>query len=79
VSDRAKKNIKGRSSIPFHSMAAFASVVGMVVSIKKTKEMSRSQSLSGGKMQAFGKMIYSFPDESDCEASYEVNMLMLDG
>jgi hypothetical protein len=56
-------------------MAAFASVVGMVVSIKKNKEMSRSQSLSAGKIQR----IYSFPDESDCEAYYEVNMLMLDG
>jgi hypothetical protein len=60
-------------------MAAFASVVGMVVSIKKNKEMLRSHSVSGGKIQGFGKMIVSFPDESDLEASYDVNMLMLDG
>ncbi len=79
MSERAQKNIKGRGSILFHSMAAFASVVGMVVSIKKNKDMSRSQYLSAGKMQTFGKTIYSFPDESDCEACYEVNMLMLDG
>ncbi len=60
-------------------MAAFASVVGMVVSIKKNKETSRAYPASNGRIQALGKMIYSFPDESDCEASYEVNMLMLDG
>jgi hypothetical protein len=61
------------------AMAAFASVVGMVVSIKKTKAMSRMSSVSGGRFQAFGKMFFSFPDESECEASYDVNMLMLDG
>ncbi len=60
-------------------MAAFASVVGMVVSIKKNKEMSRSHSVSGGKAHAFGKMIFSFPDEIECEATYEVKMHMLDG
>ena len=60
-------------------MAAFASVVGMVVSIKKTKELSRMGYISGVRTQSFGKMIYSFPDDSNCEASYNVKMLMLDG
>ena len=59
-------------------MAAFASVVGMVVSIKKTKE-SKYGFVFGGKNQAFGKMIYSFPNISDCEACHQVKMLMLDG
>jgi hypothetical protein len=58
---------------------SFASVVGMVVSIKKNKELSRSGSVSNGKIQSFGKKIFSFPDESDCEACYQVKMLMLDG
>ena len=60
-------------------MAAFASVVGMVVSIKKSKDLSKTGSVSSGKMQGLGKMIFSFPDENDCEASYNVNMHMLDG
>ena len=61
------------------AMAAFASVVGMVVSIKKTKELSKMGYVAGGRIQSFGKLIFSFPDENDCEASYNVNMLMLDG
>ncbi len=60
-------------------MAAFASVVGMVVSIKKSKDLSKMGYISGGRMQSFGKMIFDFPDESDCEASFDVKMLMLDG
>jgi hypothetical protein len=60
-------------------MAAFASVVGMVVSIKKSKDPSKMGYISGGRMQSLGKMIFSFPDQSDCEASFDVKMLMLDG
>ena len=55
------------------------SVVKMVVSIRKNKDLSRRGSVAGGRSQALGKRIFNFPDESDCEASYEVNMLMLDG
>jgi hypothetical protein len=56
---------------------ALANVVGMVVSIKK-KEGSASLLLNS-KKNAVGKLFFSFPEDKDCEASYTMKMLMLDG
>jgi hypothetical protein len=47
-----------------------ANVVGMVVSIQKTRETTGS---------VLGKLFYQFPEAKDREACFETRMLMLDG
>ena len=67
--------------VTFVRMAAFANVVGMVVSIRRDNADTNSNDKfsDGRKANSFGKLFYDFPAEKDTEACYEVKMLMLDG
>ena len=58
--------------------AAFANVVGMVVSIQKRQE-GEKRDAKGNKISGLGKLIHQFPEAHEWERCYNTKMLMLDG
>ena len=58
--------------------AAFANVVGMVVSIQK-QQGGEKRDAQGKKISGLGKLIHQLPEEHEWERCYKTKMLMLDG
>ena len=57
---------------------ALANVVGMVVSIQK-KTDGDDRDRYGNKLNAYGKLFQTSPEESERERCYDAKLLMLDG